>query len=159
METGTRGHTCALRTTLARVFWEDTRQPVERGSECRATHTYTLATALTPLPRWRGLPRESPHVYSVRTNTRLPIWYYDGTRVPVVVRTYVRTRVPCFGTSRTMVHVYVPWYVLLYPVAYTCVYYPDAIRSFSPLAAVSPPKTHVVLSAHVVLRPFPIRKL
>jgi hypothetical protein len=26
------------------VFWEDTRQPVERGSECRATHTYTLAT-------------------------------------------------------------------------------------------------------------------
>ena len=33
-----------------RVFWEDTRQPVEGGSECRATHTYTLATALTPLP-------------------------------------------------------------------------------------------------------------
>jgi hypothetical protein len=25
------------------LFWEDTRQPVERGSECRATHTYTLA--------------------------------------------------------------------------------------------------------------------
>jgi hypothetical protein len=29
------------------VFWEDTgedtRQPVERGSECRATHTYTAA--------------------------------------------------------------------------------------------------------------------
>jgi hypothetical protein len=42
------------------VFWEDTRQPVERGSECRATHTYTLATALTPLPQWRGLPRKSP---------------------------------------------------------------------------------------------------
>jgi hypothetical protein len=41
-----------------RVFWEDTRQPVERGSECRAT--YTLATALTTLPQWRGLPRESP---------------------------------------------------------------------------------------------------
>ncbi len=38
-----------------RVFWEDTRQPVERGSECRAAHTYTLA--LTPLPQRRGLPR------------------------------------------------------------------------------------------------------
>jgi hypothetical protein len=37
-----KGHTCALRTTR-----EDTRQSDERGSdECRATHTYTLATAL-----------------------------------------------------------------------------------------------------------------
>ncbi len=30
------------------VFWEDTRQQVERGSECKATHTYTL------LPRTQG---------------------------------------------------------------------------------------------------------
>ncbi len=48
----TENHLCFGRThaTLA-------RQPVERGSECRATHTYSLATALTPLPQWRGLPR------------------------------------------------------------------------------------------------------
>jgi hypothetical protein len=33
------------------------RQPVKRESECRATHTYTLTTALTPpLPQRRGLP-------------------------------------------------------------------------------------------------------
>jgi hypothetical protein len=31
-----------------------------RRSECRATHSNTLATALTPLRRRRGLPRESP---------------------------------------------------------------------------------------------------
>ncbi len=31
-----KGHTRALRP---RVFWEDTQQPVERGSECRATHS------------------------------------------------------------------------------------------------------------------------
>jgi hypothetical protein len=41
-----KGHTCAPRT---RVFWEDTRQLVERRSECRATHAYTVATILTPL--------------------------------------------------------------------------------------------------------------
>ncbi len=42
-------HVCALRTTCQVVCW----------SECRATHAYTLATALT-LPRRRGLPRELP---------------------------------------------------------------------------------------------------
>jgi hypothetical protein len=59
-----------------RMFWENTRQPVERGSECRATHTYTLATALTPLPSRRGLPRESPlvHMYPFGTRAYVP-WY------------------------------------------------------------------------------------
>jgi hypothetical protein len=47
-----KGHTCALRTTCVLGGYT--------ASECRATHTYTLATALTSLPRWRGLPRESP---------------------------------------------------------------------------------------------------
>jgi hypothetical protein len=101
------------------VFWEETRQPVERGSECRATHTYryTLATALTPLPRWRGLPRE--HVY-VRTMLTTP------TSVPVApeclyfksLYLYVHT---CYGTmvhytyhrtymcSTTMVAMAIPW--------------------------------------------------
>jgi hypothetical protein len=43
-----RARMCTLRTTCV---WEDTRQPVERRSECRTAHTYTLATALTPTAR------------------------------------------------------------------------------------------------------------
>ncbi len=43
----TENHVCLGRSQL-------------RRSECRVTHTNTLATALTPLRRRRGLPRESP---------------------------------------------------------------------------------------------------
>jgi hypothetical protein len=54
-----KGHTFARR-----VFWEDTRQPAERRSEYRATRTYPLAPALTPLLQQRGLPRELYKVMS-----------------------------------------------------------------------------------------------
>jgi hypothetical protein len=50
-----RAHMCMHQEP--RAFWEDTRLPVERGSECRATHTSMLATAFTPLPQRRGLLR------------------------------------------------------------------------------------------------------
>jgi hypothetical protein len=86
-----------------RVFWEDTRQPVERGSECRATYSYTLATALTPLPRWRGLPRESPlpvHVY-VRTYCH---WYnVSKPTIAIGILSILEshTRVPVLYVHRT----------------------------------------------------------
>ncbi len=53
----------------------------------RATHTYTLATALTPLPQRQGLPRESPPqcLRACRLGYE-PDWYYG---------TMVRTRVRC----------------------------------------------------------------
>ncbi len=41
-----KGHTCALRENHVCFGRIQTRQPVERGSECsRATHTYTLASS------------------------------------------------------------------------------------------------------------------
>jgi hypothetical protein len=115
------------------VFWQNTRQPVERGSECRATHTYTLATALTPLPQ--RLPRKSPLQCTYRYMCTNGTNGTDGTngtnghtcalfqsescditvRVPWYT-TYLGTMVPCY----LLVHVYVPWYV---PVL-VCTYVP-----------------------------------
>jgi hypothetical protein len=87
------------------VFWGDTRQPVERGSECRATHTYTLATALTPLPRWRGLPRESPlQCLRVRTHTygHTGVYYtYHGTLASTVYQWYSSTMVWPYSIAST----------------------------------------------------------
>jgi hypothetical protein len=52
-----------------RVFWEDTRQPVERGSECRAIHTYTL-----PLVEYRTMVRT--RIPSLLTTlTSCTCWY------------------------------------------------------------------------------------
>ncbi len=71
------------------VHWEDTRQPVERGSECRATHTYTLATALTPL-----YVRTYVHVYVRIRVLHVYSSVYHGRKeiaIHVYVRTYVRT--------------------------------------------------------------------
>ncbi len=75
-----KAQTCARMTTTC--VWEDSRQPVERRNNCRVTHTYTLATALTPLPQRRGLPRESP-----------PHCPYVRTRVPLI-HMYVRPLEP-----------------------------------------------------------------
>jgi hypothetical protein len=52
-----KGHICALRTMcFGRIHGSQLREGANAGQH----HTYTLATALTPLPRWQGLPRESP---------------------------------------------------------------------------------------------------
>jgi hypothetical protein len=82
---------CALRTT-----WEDTQQPVERGSECRATHTYTLATVTYVRTYYTMV-----HVYQVGNvmsktyhgTTSTMVWPYHS------VRTY-------HGTWYWYVHVY-----------------------------------------------------
>ncbi len=106
------------------MFWEDTRQPVERGSECRATHTYTLATALTPLPRWRGLPRESP-LQCLRacrcTYVRTYVPWYHGTLVPYIrARTHVRTYVPWYTCTVHRVLIRSSRYVRTYTCTYMC---------------------------------------
>ncbi len=64
-----------------RVFWEDTRPPVERGCECRAKHTYTLATALSP----HTYVRTYAHTYALQARYTIP-WY---VRVDVRTRVYV----------------------------------------------------------------------
>jgi hypothetical protein len=103
-------------------------------------------------------------------------WYlgtYVRTRVPgttMVVPWYVRTYLfqseSCDITSTMVleyVRTYVRTYTCTYHGTYTCTYVPKwycTFRSLSQLAAVYPPKTHVVLSAHVSqVCPFPIRKL
>jgi hypothetical protein len=52
------------------VFWEDTWQPVGRGSECRATHTYTIRTYVRTV-----------HVYCMCT-----IWYKQHYLMVALVR-------------------------------------------------------------------------
>ncbi len=93
MEKGTHVH------REPRVFWEETGQPVERGSECRAIHTKPLATALTPLPQRRGLPRESP-----RTCTHAYVRAYVRTMVRTMVPWYVRSTYTCTYTNSGIVN-------------------------------------------------------
>jgi hypothetical protein len=83
-----KGHTCALRTTCVLGGY------TAAGSECRATHTYTLATALTPLPRWRGLPY-------VRTYVLIMLCTYTCTNITLSQK---RLEIQALST-------YVPWYV------------------------------------------------
>jgi hypothetical protein len=114
--------------------------PVERGSECWATHTYTRATARTPLPRWRGLPRESPLqcLLACRLHTHVRTTLSQK-------RTYVRiTRV-----RTIMVHMFHGTMVLIVPLV-PC----TMVRTYHWYV---PTMVYVVLSAHVC--PFPIRKL
>jgi hypothetical protein len=105
------GHTCALEP---RVFWEDTRQPVERGSETYNVmsqldnfligkgHTCALRTTVRNMVRTIGTL--VPLVLSiVKTSTTWYQWYQSGTNGTIlpymvhgtctsgtmVVRTYV----------------------------------------------------------------------
>ncbi len=89
-----------------RVFWEDTRQPVERRRECRAAHTSTLATALTPLLLQRT---SGTDMCIVNTNVRTS------------VRTYTCTMVTPF-TQGTRHGTLASMYVHVYVRTYTCTY-------------------------------------
>ncbi len=91
------------------------------------------SSTCTLVPKWFGMCDVVCMIITHRAFTLTYHWYsYQW-----YLARYVRTRVP--------------WYVR------TCRCVLPCIRSLSQLAAVYPPKTHVVLSAHVC--PFPIRKL
>ncbi len=94
-----KGHSRAHMCTENHVCFGRIHGSQLRRSECRATHTYTLATALTPLPP-HTVPLALPLVASTRVRTRVP-WY-----TCTMVRTYVRTYM-CTYTC-TMVLVVVP---------------------------------------------------
>ncbi len=108
---------CAPRTTC--VLGGYTATLVERESECRATHTFTLATALTPLPQRRGLRRESP-LQCLRAcrlgyepEPASPSWAQRrGVTVPWSGPTYT-----CTSTIETMLFV-----LFKTMVEYTCTY-------------------------------------
>ncbi len=112
------------------MFWEDTRQPVEIGSECRATHTYTLSLP----PSHHCLDGEVYHgyvlimlchnflirTYYVRTYSTMVLEYHLVTyyHVPMVfeIMLYLYT---CTKWYHGSIPYMVPWYQL-YSSTYTC---------------------------------------
>ncbi len=91
------------------------------------------------------------YTYQVLKRVRTRYVQYHGTRVHMYVHVYTCTYVHGVPTYHVMsqrtyvrTHVYVPWYVLEYHNWYCC---PAFAPSLNWLAAVYPPKTHVVLSA------------